>query len=89
MLQAMRVLFRVILPLMQPAELVQCIECGSNEYFISLLCLHVSTSFLRILSFGPNGLLKAFQGMLTLRAPRMIGFFGFTFQALIYALDQN
>ena len=34
MLQAMRALFRVIPPLMWLAELVHCIECGGNDYFI-------------------------------------------------------
>ena len=33
MLLAVRVAFRVILPLMQPVKLVQCIECGGDDYF--------------------------------------------------------
>ena len=57
---------------------------------ISLLfCLHISTSFLGILSFGPSGLLKAFKVMLTLWTPQAISFFDFTSRALIYVLDQN
>ena len=60
---------------MWPAELVQCIECGGDGYLdISpLLCLHVSTAFLSILSFGPSGLLNASQGTLALWTPLFSG----------------
>ena len=54
-----------------------------------LLYLHVSTSFLGTLSFGPSGLLKAFRGMFTLQAPWTVGFFGFNTWALINILGQD
>ena len=54
-----------------------------------LLCFHVSTSFLDILSYGLCGLLEAFQGTLTLQASQAIDFFGFTSRVHIYVLGQN
>ena len=54
-----------------------------------LLYLHISTSFLDILSFGPSGLLKASRATFALCAPRAICFFDFNTQTLINILDQD
>ena len=75
---------------MRSVELVQCIECGGDGYLdISHLhCLHVSTTFLSILSFVPSGLLNASQGTLALWTPRVVGLFN-PYSWALYVLGQK
>ena len=75
---------------MRLAELVQCVECEGDGYFVWILpfflCLHVSTVFFGTLLSKASGLPNNSQGTLALRK---VGLFMVPPRILIHVLGKD